>query len=137
MKEITSWLFKNPIVTVVWLSFGHAQSNSEKWSKKLKKLKNLKFFRANPELWGCAILGPKMVYLSWTKLFDANHFYFHLPIGPFHFAKFKTNYHSRSRVTRMHHFWAQNGLFATNFFWKKLLISFSSLPTGPFHCAKF
>ena len=28
MKEIMSWLFKDPIVTVAWLSFDHAQSNS-------------------------------------------------------------------------------------------------------------
>ena len=28
-----------------------------------------KILRNNPELWRCAILGPKMVYLSWTKLF--------------------------------------------------------------------
>ena len=35
---------------------------------------------------------------------------------------------SESRVMRMHHFWAQSGSFASNnfFFWKKLLISFSS-----------
>ena len=36
MKKIMSWLFKDPIVTVVWLNFYHAQSNSKKWSKKIK-----------------------------------------------------------------------------------------------------
>ena len=31
-----------------------------------------------------------MVHLSWTKIFGKNHcYYFHLPIGPFHCAKFK------------------------------------------------
>ena len=31
-----------------------------------------------------------MVYSSWTKIFGKNHcYYFHLPIGPFHCAKFK------------------------------------------------
>ena len=33
MKEITSRLFKDPIVTVAWLNFDQAQSNSKKWPK--------------------------------------------------------------------------------------------------------
>ena len=34
--------------------------------------------------------GPKYPNLSWTKYFGTNHYYyFHLPIGPFHCAKFK------------------------------------------------
>ena len=37
----------------------------------------------------CAIFGPKMAHLSWKKLLGTNHYYFHLPIGPFHCAKFK------------------------------------------------
>ena len=33
-------------------------------------LENFKeILRANPELWGCAIFGPKMDHLSWTKCF--------------------------------------------------------------------
>ena len=33
-------------------------------------LQNLKkILRADPELWGCAIFGSKMAYLSWTKFF--------------------------------------------------------------------
>ena len=49
-----------------------------------------KILRADPELWGCAIFGPKMAHLSWTIFFGTNHYYyFHLPIGPFHCAKFK------------------------------------------------
>ena len=60
---------------------------------------------------------------SWKHLIN-----FHLPISPFHSAKFKNISYSESRVMRMHHFWVQNGLFAPkkNFFGKKLLISFSS-----------
>ena len=34
MKVIMSWLFKDPIVTVAWLNFDHAQSNSKKSFKK-------------------------------------------------------------------------------------------------------
>ena len=33
--------------------------------------------------------GPKYPNLSWTKFFGTSHFYyFHLPIGPFHWTKF-------------------------------------------------
>ena len=54
-------------------------------------LQNLKkTLRANPELWGCAIFGPKTTHLSWTKNFGTNHYYyFHLLTGPFHCAKFE------------------------------------------------
>ena len=41
--EIMSWLFKDPTVTVAWLNFDHAQSNSKKWPKKIK-LPQMKFF---------------------------------------------------------------------------------------------
>ena len=33
---IMSWLSKDLIVTVAWLNFDHAQSNSKKWPKKIK-----------------------------------------------------------------------------------------------------
>ena len=112
---IMSWLFKDPIVTVAWLNFNNDQSNSKKWPKVKKiKLPKMKFFLrkqnsfnvpitslfilenfkkilgADPELWGCAIFGPKMAHLSWTIFFFCtNHYYyFHLIIGPFHCAKF-------------------------------------------------
>ena len=71
--------------------------------------------------------GPKYPNFSWTKFFVPNHYYyFHLPIGPFNWAKFKKYSDSESRVMKMHHFWAQDGPFAPNknFFWNKLLISF-------------
>ena len=42
-------------------------------------------FRANPELWG-----PKWPICPEQNFFGTNHYYyFHLPIGPFHCAKFK------------------------------------------------
>ena len=48
-----------------------------------------KILRAHP-VTRCAIFRPKMVYSSWTNFFGTNHYYyFHLPIGPFHCAKFK------------------------------------------------
>ena len=97
MKEIMSWLFKVSIVTVAWLSFNHAQSNSKnvlkrsnftRWNFFSKNnylnfnvpitcpfhasfiLQNSKkILAADPELWGCAIFGPKMAHLSWKKIF--------------------------------------------------------------------
>ena len=54
-----------------------------------------------------------MAHLPWAKLFDTNHYsYFHVTIGPFHCAKFKTDSYSGSRVMRMCHFWSQNVPFA-------------------------
>ena len=72
-------------------------------------------FRTHPELGGRAIFGHKMAHLSWTIFFDTNHYYyFHLPIGYFHYAKFLKNSYSRSRVIRMRHSWVQNGPLAVN-----------------------
>ena len=34
-KEIMSWFFKDPIVTVAWLNFDHTQSHIKKWPEKL------------------------------------------------------------------------------------------------------
>ena len=48
-----------------------------------------KTLTANPELWGCVIFGPQMVHLPQTKfIFEKYWYHFHLPIGPFHSAKF-------------------------------------------------
>ena len=47
------------------------------------------------------------------------YYYFHLPIGPFHCAKLKKKIYSR--VMRMYHFRAQNGLFAPNIFFGKII----------------
>ena len=79
-----------------------------------------KILRADPELWGYVIFEPKMT--PEQIFFGTNHYYYlHLPIAPFHCAKFLKKFYSRSRVMRMHHFWAQNGPYASNnffFFWK-------------------
>ena len=156
--EIMSWLIKDPIVTVTWLNFDHAQSNNTKLAKKIK-LPQLKFFpekqankifmhllapfilrnsekvlRANPELQGCAIFEPKMsirpeqFFLVQTIIITFIYHYYYFHHLPFQCAKFKKNSYGGFRAIWMHHFWVQNGPFATNksFFWKKLLISFSS-----------
>ena len=114
MKEIMSWLFKDPINSGL-AQFEHAQSNTKKWPQGQKDqiapnkffsqktankifmylsapfiLQNFKkILRGDLELWGCAIFGPKMAHLPWPNCFGTNHYYyFHLPIGPFHCAKF-------------------------------------------------
>ena len=66
-------------------------------------------------------LGQKYPNWSWTKFFGTDHYYyFHLPIGPFHWAKFKKNSYSRSRVM-MPHFWAPNGPFAPNDYFSQII----------------
>ena len=51
-----------------------------------------KILTANPELWGCIIFGPQMVHIPQTNFFSWKKFYhFHLPIVPFHSAKFQKN----------------------------------------------
>ena len=81
-------------------------------SAKFKK----NFLRADSELWGCTIFGPKMVQLSWTKSFLVQTiiFTFIYLLALFIVQNFLKNSYSGSRVMRMGHFWAQNGLFALN-----------------------
>ena len=69
MKEIMSWLFKDLIVTGAWLNLNHPNQtvkNDIKRSNCPKApfiLQNVeKILRANPELSGCAIFGPKMAH---------------------------------------------------------------------------
>ena len=94
-----------------------------------------KILMIDPELWRCAIFGPKMAHLSWTKLF------WYKPLlllsstyWPFSLCKIFKNSYCESRVMRMHHFWAQNGPFApNNFFWKIINIILIYL-LAPFIC---
>ena len=68
--------------------------------------------------------GPKYPNLSWTKFFGTNHYHFHLPIGPVHWAKFKKNSYSRSRVMRCTIFGPKMvHLPQTNIFWKIITLS--------------
>ena len=72
LKEIMSWLFKDPI------NSGLALQNFKK------------ILRADPELWGCAQVGPKWPICPAQNSFVTNHYYyFHLPIASFHCGKFK------------------------------------------------
>ena len=73
-------------------------------------------------------LGPKWPICPEQNFFSANHcYYFHLPIGPFHCAKFKKNSSRGVRVKRMCNFWAQDGPFLEmKIFSKNLLMSLFS-----------
>ena len=78
----------------------HLPSGPFHWAK-FKKI-----LTADPELWGLALFGPKMVHLPQTRCFGKiinTILIYPLPILK-HFS-------SRSRVMRMRNFWAQNGPF--------------------------
>ena len=93
------------------------------FSKILKKsLKLIQIYEDVP------LSDPKYSNLSWTKFFGTNHYYyFHLPIGPFHWAKFKKNSYSRSRAMRIHIFGPKWSICPPpKNFLGKLLISLSS-----------
>ena len=74
-------------------------------SQLLQQIRKLQILTANPELWGCTIFGPKKIFL------ENYQYHSHLPINPFHCAKFWKNSSIGSRVTRMRNFWAQNSPF--------------------------
>ena len=76
-----------------------------------------------PQLWECAIFGPKMAHLSWTKFFWCKSLLLlSSTYWPFSLCKILKNSYSRSRVMSMHHFWAHNDPFAPNkFFFSKII----------------
>ena len=87
-----------------------------------------KILRADPELWGCAIIGLKMVHLPWTIFFGTNHYYyFHLPIGPFikkNFKKFLHQIQSYEDVLFLGPKWST----CHKFFWGKLFLIYLLAP---------
>ena len=71
--------------------------------------------------------GPKYPNLSWTKYFGTNHYYyFHLPIGPFHCAKFKKILTADPELWGCTIFGPKMVHLPQTIFFGKLLISFSS-----------
>ena len=81
------------------ITFSYTYQPLSSCKKILKFLKPIQIYEDVP------FLGQKDPNLSWTKFVGTNHYYyFHLPIGTFHWAKFKKNSYHRSRVMRMHHF---------------------------------
>ena len=72
----------------------------------------LQNFKKVPELWRCAIFGPKIAHLSWTKNFWYKPLLLSSTYWSFSLCKILKNSYIGSRVMRMHHFWAQIGPFA-------------------------
>ena len=56
---------------------------------------------------------------------------------PFYLCKILKNSYFRSRVMRMHHFWTQNGLFAPNNFFLKIINIVLIYWLAPFIVQKF
>ena len=69
-----------------------------------------------------------------NKFFLENYYHSHLPISPFHCAKFKKSSSSGSRVMRMCNFWVQNGPFPQiRIFSENLLMSLVSFIHAHLH----
>ena len=81
------------------------------------------FLGTDPDLWGCPISGSKMAHLPEQNFFGTNHYLLSSTYWHFSLCKTLKNSYSRSRVMRMHHFWAQNGPYAPNniFFFLKII----------------
>ena len=83
MKEIMSWLFKNPINSGL-AQFDHTQTVKNSQKAKKIKLPQMNFF-VKKQL--RVQNGP---FVMNQKFFGTNHYYyFHLPTGTFHLTKFK------------------------------------------------
>ena len=51
-----------------------------------------KTFRMDPEIWRCAIFGPKWpICPKWNFFLEKHYYKFHVPLGSFHCAKFQKN----------------------------------------------
>ena len=83
-----------------------------------------KILTANPELWGCAIFGPKI------PPFVQNNIFWYKPLlllsstyWLFSMGTIKKKSYNGSKVMRICHFWVQNGPFAFFFFLKIINIT--------------
>ena len=99
-----------------------------------------KILRADPELWGCAIFGPKMTHLFWTnRPFLVQTivitFIYLLALSILeHLKKFLQRLQSYDDMP----FSGQDDPFAPNkIFFLENYQHHSHLPISPFHCAKF
>ena len=120
MKEIKPWLFKDPINSGL-ARFDHGQWNWKNGLKDIAPIFHSKRFLKNSQSWlwvirMCHFRAQNGPFFLNKIFFSTNHcYYFHLPIGLFHCAKFKK---ILKVDAEMHHFWVQNGLHAPICFWK-------------------
>ena len=66
-----SWLFKDPIVTAVWLNFDRTQSNIKKWPEKIKLSQMGFFLKKQPKIFSCtswSLLLSKINKKSWEQI---------------------------------------------------------------------
>ena len=96
-----------------------------------------KILRADPELWGCAIFGPKMAHLSWTN------FFWYKPLlllsstyWPFSLCKILKKFLLRIQLSS---FLGPKWFICPkqNFFWKKIINIFFICLLAPFILQNF
>ena len=68
--------------------------------------------------------------------FGTNHYYFHLPVGPFYCSKFTTNSYGQSNVVRFPILGPKWSICPKQFFGENYWYHFH-LTISPFHCAEF
>ena len=80
-----------------------------------------------------------MAHLSWTIFFfgTSHYYYFHLPIGPFHCAKFKKILTADPELWRCAIFEPKMVYLPQTIFFLESYYYHSHLPIIPFHWAKF
>ena len=81
--------------------------------------------------------GPKWPIYPERISFGTNHYYFHLPIGPFHCAKFKKILTVDPELRECAIFGAKMVHLSQTIFFLENYEYDSHLPISPFHCAKF
>ena len=82
-------------------------------------------------------MGPKWSICPEQIYFGKNHFYyFHHPIGPFHYGKFKKILTANPELWQCTIF-GPKMVHLPQFFFSENYYSYSHLPISPFHCAKF
>ena len=93
-----------------------------------------KILTADPELWQCTIFGPKMVHLPPIFFFGKLLISFWSTYQPLSLCKILKNSTSRSRVMRIHNFWAKMAYFPKwEFFSENLLTSLVSFMHAYLH----
>ena len=96
-----------------------------------------KILRGNPELWGCAIFGPKIAQFVLNNFFFLVQTIFSITfiyiLAVFIVQNLKRI--TANPVTRMCQFWTQNGLFAPNIFFSRNWLTWFPSTYLPFsHC---
>ena len=99
------FLLQTIIITFIYLLALFIVQNLKKFLMQIQSYDDVPF------------LGPKWSICTKQNFFlEYYQYHSHLLISHFHCAKFLKNSSCKSRVVRMHNFWAQNGPFPLRFF---------------------